>query len=284
MKKNSLPIVILSLLGGVFALVLVATFVITSTNADQADTLVDINNVSPTVDTVIISTSSFGAIATSINLVEATTNTIYVHGSFTDENGCTDVTDDGFLYNGFGLSTKASCKEASDADPLDCYYDANFGGFSNCSISDCSGPSDTTGLFQCIHDIYFFADATDASSSPDYEVANWIAEPTIFDGIGADKDTATTEMNTLLAVSLSDTTTINYGTLALNATSSPVTLEVRNTGNYASLNLGILGTHMPCDIGTLATSSQHFSSTSEDYADMTGILSATQQNLGGINL
>ncbi len=143
--------------------------------------------------------------------------------------------------------------------------------------------------FECEVHVEFFADATATSSAPDYSAENWVAEVGVGDIGLSDGDasntgllTATTEIENLLALDLSDGTTINYGTLALSATSSPVTLVIRNSGNDNELDLSVYGTAMGCTIGSIPTSSQRFSgTTSEDFADLDFALSgsSTDPNL-----
>lgn len=288
---------LIALLFAIAGLLVILIFVSLRTQADDATTQAEIDNQGPTVNNVTISTSSQGAAAASINLTELATTSVFVYGDFSDSNGCVDVTDNGGVSMQFFRSgVSGSLQHANmgvypdlheEYDPLSVYVASSVNSqlagnaTSTCSISDCSGGADTDADFECEVHVEFFADATDAGSAPDYTAEDWIAEVAVaddFNGTAANAGNAssTAEVNTLLALDLSSGSTIDYGSLSLGATSSPVTLEIRNSGNDNALDLQVYGTAMICNIGSIPTSSQRFSgTTSEDFADLDFALSGS---------
>lgn len=299
--------------GLIFAagLLISSLFISSSSQADQADTQVDITNATTTINNIVISDSSFGAAVTDINLVELTSTTYYVHGEFQDENGCTDVTDDGefgvalrrsgydtdcalLISSGSLAPNSQYCYIAASSDAItngflgNAFLDSNVQ--DTCQITNCSGGSDTTANFECAIGVQYYADATDATSSPAYAAENWVAEVLVYDEPFQDIEairyaSTSAELNTLLAINVSSTNLINYGTLSLGATSSPVQLEIANSGNYNETDLLLSGTDMGCSlVGSIPAGNQRFSSSAGViYGDMTFSLSSTAAN-AGVNL
>ena len=276
-----------------FLVVFGLSLIMLNTQADQADPVVDIGNELPTVDVSITTSSGGSYVFSDLDLTTFTTTTIFVSGTITDSNGCTDVTVDGTVGVAVVRTSEfANCIGAPPAavDDLNCYfatipsYQPAFGGEPTCSFSDCTGDSDTTMTYECVLDIEHFADATDVGSTPDFSGEEWTVRVDVLDTpppTGSFVTVTTTfEMNTLTAIDIGVDPEINYGTLTLAATSSPITLAVNNAGNDASLGLEIAGTVMTCDIGTMAVGQQKFSSSSEDYEDMPLTLSGVNQNIG----
>ena len=189
----------------------------------------------------------------SITLNPNTTTTIAVGYMVSDADGCGDV-----FYNGnvtttlyrSGVSGGASCL----ASTLNCYT------IVSTSTHSCPGPASTstyvngTTTFQ----IYFFADATDASST--YPSEGWLAQVAGMDAsaVSATATSSQVELNSLLAIALG-TSTINYGTLTAgtDTTSTNQTMSVQNAGNTSS-TLRISGTAFVSGSNSIATSSQHY--------------------------
>lgn len=220
--------------------------------ADNSSSSASVNNIAPTVDTITISESTQGNSASSINVNENSDKTVYVHGQYTDNNGCSEVSSQGnyslVLYRS-GVTNGASCT----ADNASCLNSAttNYGCNFSMTSNPCSGGTDTTADYQCSVPLKFFADPTDAGS---YSAQNWIAKIVVTDNSSAtDNKTATMETNTLTALDV--TSAINFGALALNAsttlTSAAGALTVTNTGNNNALNIGLSGTDMACSVGSI---------------------------------
>ena len=75
------------------AIVAIVGLVIIKSQTDTASQSASVTNTSPTVDSVTIATTSQGASASTINLIENSTTTVYVHGAATDNNGCEEIDD-----------------------------------------------------------------------------------------------------------------------------------------------------------------------------------------------
>ena len=292
--------VMFALLFGIAGLLIILAFLtLKSTQAEQFLAEVEITNIAPEVDTVIISTSSFGnGVTLGLDMVELGTTTVYVHGSYTDQNGCEDVTDytvddDSYLVIEFARSGVAGFPPDCDTvtggiqhyDPLNCLIAANTSTYVvqqppvSCAITNCDGGGDLSADYQCILDVEFFADATDSGT---YSAQNWRA--TVFVGdIDSEMGfrSSTVEMNTLTALTLSNTTTIDYGTLALSDISADVQLDIRNSGNNAAMTVEISGLDMPCEIGTLDDAQQKMATSSGiAYASMPFTLSGVATDIG----
>lgn len=250
-KKNS------NIYGFVFAGIAIIAFIaliivfVTRSQADTTTQNLTVQNLAPTIDTLVFSTSSFGSAASTFNLTESTTTTGYIHGTYTDTNGCSQVTAGTVDADFFKSTLTKSCT----GDNNDCY---NIVGASNCTISNCSGGSDTTGSFECTVAVQFYADGTDVGSAS--SAANWVADVALGDGTTTSPSSqTTTEMASLLAHSISSP--INYGTVALGAQSSEQVVDVTQTGNTAFDLQVQVDQAMACTVGTIPTANVEWSLT-----------------------
>lgn len=262
-QSNILPF-LTAILFGVAALLVIFIFVSLNSQGDTTTPTVDIENATPTVANVQISTSSYGNQESSLNLTEATTTEFYVHGMITDNNGCVDVATSGSAKIYFYDTQYTFC--LSDfADDARCYIgdmnDANcsFGSATGTYENPCNGGTDTNVSFQCQFDVHHFADATGAGGT--FEAFDWEGRLVATDGAAfTSSSSATSTIEVLTAIDVGST--INYGALNLSATSSDIGLVVRNTGNE-QIDVNISGTSMPCsEIGTINVAQQKYSLTS----------------------
>ena len=203
-------------------------------------------SLAPVISTVVVNGGS------NITLTANTTTTISVNFTVTYFTGCGHVFYEGnvttTLYRS-GVSGGAACA----ANTLNCYVVST-------STHNCSGPASTstsaraTSTFQ----IYYFADATDASST--YPSEGWLATVTARDG-SSTTDTANSaqlELNSLLALELA-TSSLNYGSVdrGYNTTSTNQVSELQNAGNTSS-TIRVSGTAFVSGANSFATSSQHY--------------------------
>ncbi len=196
----------------------------------------------PAVAKVVLNASS------SITLNPATTTAISVVASTTaDVSPILYATST--IYRS-GVSGGSGCT----ADSRNCYQLAS----SSCVFSN------ATTTVTCTANIYYFADATDASSS--YGPQNWQAAVAATDagGQGGSSSTASgVDLLTLLAINIT-TSSIGYGLVPASTTSANFTTTIQNAGN-SSTTLQISGTALVKGASVLATSSQHYASSSFIY-------------------
>lgn len=196
-------------------------------------------NSAPTVSNAKLNGNS------NIVLSPNTTATITVVASTTDADGPGDIK--------YATSTiyRTALGSTCTADNKNCYQIAS----SSCSFSG------STSTVSCSADIYYFAQATDASST--FNSDTWSAVITVHDAADATGATTspTVELQTLLALNIT-TSSIAYGTLTPSSTSGgSITTTVQVVGN-CSTTLQLTGSAFVKGSDTLATSSQHFATSS----------------------
>ncbi len=228
----------------------------------------------PVVNSVVISEESFGSATPSINLTDNGVKNVYVHGTFTDEDGCANVRDGGniaiTLYRS-SVSTTSSCV----AENHYCYKAVLA---HDCTIQDCSAGTETTVPYQCLIPLEYYTDATDVG---EYMADNWIAYTEITDAdMTSGSNTSFTEINSMTALRLEGT--IQYGTLSFLATSTQQMLYIKNTGN-TSIDITIDGGNMLCSSGSIPVENQRYSTvTGTDYFSMVSV--TTSSTLVDLNL
>ncbi len=205
--------------------------------------------------------------AASIVLTPNATTSVSVSATLTDTNGCTffpGATTTVMMYrSGVGSST---C--AGSANNANCYVATAFTASSSCS----SNVVNTTTTFG----VYYFANATDASSSL-FSSQNWLATVIYTNNAGSKGtgDATGQELLTLNAINVT-TSSISYGTLFPNTNtgSTNQSTTVTNAGN-SSTTLKISGTALVNGSNIIPTSSQAYSTSSFTYPGTSTALSGT---------
>lgn len=127
--------------------------------------------------------------------------------------------------------------------------------------------------------LYYFADATDTSSS--YEGETWIASVEVRDGSNATSSASSSgvDLNAVLAIKPS-TSTIDYGTVPAgqNSGSTNGQIEIYNAGNVTS-SVKVSGTDLTSGANTIAVANQHYASTSFIYNGGEPSLSGTASTI-----
>ncbi len=284
---------LVALLLGIVGILIILIFASLRSQADSTETSATISNATPEILGVYVSDGSPETFAAEgdeadVNLTtESGTSTIYVFGEYRDNNGCTEVEDN--VGNGLSVSIYRSsitgCGGSMESNnPLNCYFDATSytmpGAtctFDAASVDSCDGGSDTEGDFVCTFHVHHFADATDDGSS--YSGETWVANAMLNDGtINSATSTNAFELNTLSALSIS-TSSLQYGTLALDAISATSTIVVTNSGNNDALPLSVNGGNWACGVGAFSAGYQRVS-TSSIYTDWaSGMLSMNASSL-----
>lgn len=221
--------------------------------ATNISTSLIVGNALPSVAAVTVNNAS-----SSINLTANATTTVTVNFQISDNNGCTDVFSSGsisiLLYRS-GI-TSSSCN--SSQNNLNCYKKTT-------STNSCAGIN-TSANATTTFDVYYFADATDASSS--YVAQNWLATVIATDASNAtgSADSSGIEMNTLVAINVT-TSSINYGTVTAGSDTGATneTATTTNAGNSSTTLQLYAQQTLSSGANAIATSSQRYATSSFTY-------------------
>lgn len=164
---------------------------------------------------------------------------------------------------------------ACTANNLNCYQVAS----SSCSFSG------ATTTVSCSANIWYFAQATDASSS--FNGQTWQAKITVTDSASNSGSSSTASgvvLNTLLAINVTPAS-INYGTVLPGAStgSTNQTATVKNAGN-SSTTLNLSGTALALGANIIATSSQHYATSTFTFGGAEQVLIGTATAVSGFLL
>ena len=261
---------IAALLGVVGILVLII-FIGLRSQADDSTTSATVSNATPTIDTITVSSASAGAAVTSLNLEESTSTPLYVYGTFTDNNGCDEVTgaQSSDVPNFFvwtyrsGVAT-SSCTSGGTflSDDRFCYTTASSTSQYNtgvwnatCTFSGCTGSTDVDGSYECRIPFNYFADPTDSGA---YSAQTWnvVVSAADYGNTPATLAYSTVEINAGAALSV--TAAVNYGSLAFSAASAVQTATTTNTGNKMTLDSYVSGSVLTCTDGTISIGQQKY--------------------------
>lgn len=211
---------------------------------------VTVTNAPPTVSAVAVN-------PTTITLSSYPTTNVSVNATIADNNGCTDITGGTttiLLYRSGVGSSSCLSGTGSAVTNLNCYVATAFTASSSCS----GGSTNTTTTFG----VYYFAQATDASSS--FPSQNWKATVVFKDpsnATGTADDGTNPELNTLLAISIS-TSSLNYGSIPAGSDTSSTNqgTSINNQGN-STTTIQVAGQSLLTAVTSLAVGSQRFNTT-----------------------
>lgn len=254
-----------------------STFVQT-TVASNITSKVVVGNATPTTAAVVLNAGN------SINLNPNVTTTINITFTVQDQNGCNDVFTNGnvttTVYRA-GVASGFNCT----ANSLNCYR------VSTTTLNACNGSTSSAAVAATSAvDIYYFADATDSSSS--YPAQDWVAHVIAGDATGATSSATSThqELITLTAINVTTSST-DYGTIAANAdtgttdgTTPQRIATTTNAGNSSTtLRLRANGT-LASGPNSIATTSQRYSSSSFTFPGTATQLTDTNTTVVGFFL
>ncbi|MCA9366448.1 hypothetical protein KC722_02610 [Candidatus Kaiserbacteria bacterium] len=275
-----------------------------ATGATQgSDSTLSVSNVAPSVSPAAITLNGGSDITLTQEAGETTGFTLQF--TATDNNSCENASA-GDEITGYILSVFRSGVGSSTCDGTSGSYNAN-----NCypsgvssaiwnlsctaSSTSCTGPSDTTQIYDCTFPLWYIADSTDGTSTVSYyNTENWVAAVSPIDD---DFATGTysvgstgQELNSLLAMAL-NTATIPYGELEPGTDTGTLsaTTTVAATGNVG-LDQELSGASMcptysgvtPCTssaTSTIPDFSQEFGTSALSYGSGTDLSSTTPQEL-----
>lgn len=194
-----------------FLIVFGVSVVLEEILADTNVPSVTVGNSSPTLGTVILNGGN------AITVTENNYITISGTTTVSDDNGYADIisaTSVLFLNN-----TTTGCSSGG-SDPNWCYY------VSSCATSSCS---ELICILTCSANVWFVAEPSTASST--YPTKAWQMNVTVLDS-GSNATTGTTSQELNITTALDFSTGTNYSTVNPGATSSNITTNATNTGNY----------------------------------------------------
>jgi len=216
---------------------------------------------SPSIESIRVSTSAYGADVNPLNLIAGSNTTFHVNGTISDMDGYGDIaTVQAYFY-------RSSIGPWCSSDTNYCYHHPA------CALANGSGASVD---YDCELSVAYFADSTDDSSSYASDTWNAYIYATDYSNYNAVRGDYTNEINSLRAIATSGA--ITYGNLGLGqATSSPRTLSIINQGNTPT-SAEFSSTGMTCVFGTVPPTAQKFDTVWRSYASMQYTLSTTPIN------
>lgn len=220
--------------------------------ADTITPSVTVGNEAPVVSAVNINPSP-------ITLTENGTTTVTITATITDNNGCDEV-----FTNGTTTATlyRSGVGASCSANANNCYINIKLTEVGN----TCTGGTDTAGDASGTVEVWYIAEATDASSS--FSAETWQATVKAIDSSNASStatDATPPELNTLLAIDV--TASLNYGSVAAGATSTTVSASTTNTGNFNSTDANFSGVNLESGANSIAVSQQKYSTTTSEAWD-----------------
>ena len=254
------------------AVLLTALFSAFTANANDVTSQVIVGNASPTVTNVLLNGGS------SITLTSNATTSYTISYTVSDNNGCDDLGGVRFSTStAFRNGANSTCATPSPTQSnLTCYV------YVTHVTSTCSGTSiNVTDTVQ----IYYFADATDSSStfpSDHWEVFAFAADLT---GATSSATSSAVEVLTLTAINIT-TSSINYGTLSASSTTGATNQNATttNAGNSSTtLQLSTSAT-LTSGSNSIATSSQRYSTSTFTFIGTSTALTASAVTVSGFFL
>ncbi len=197
------------------------------------------------------------------------TETIYVTASTSDLFG------PGNLSYATGTIYRTSLGNSCTASQLNCYQIAS----SSCVFSNSSS------TVTCSADIWYFADSTGVALSS-YPSDSWTGAITVTNAQGNATMATSSSMNVGVLAAINITTsTINYGTIAPGSTTSSTDqmVTIQNAGN-ASTALEVYGTALASGGNLLATSSQHYATSTFTFGGTEQLLSDSATTVADFSL
>lgn len=222
-----------------------------------------VNSTTPTITSVSINSSS------DINLTEGDYTSVIVHGTVSDDNGCSDIqiVTTRTFRSGIGVG---GC---SATNYNNCYKQYV------CSVvtsgNTCTGAGDLSADYECDIDFSYHTESTDASSL--YPTENWTSIMSARDyALHIGNTYVSTNVEVISLAALSVTGTMDYGSLAPGSTVDPLSVLVTvNASGNTGINAELSGTDLSGATGTIAVGNQKYSDTvSTAYSSGTTLTSS----------
>ncbi|MFH1142292.1 MAG: hypothetical protein ABIH67_03490 [Candidatus Uhrbacteria bacterium] len=246
MKKTNTTYKIIGLALIMIGVFVAVSFVLVGSMADEVTMNTLVPNSSPSIDYVYISNNQYGfnddySNGTITGLIGGSTKTIHINGIVSDVNGDEDISS---VSVSFYRTNHADAYDCS-ADANDCYQDDTGNG---CSIDTTYGDT-TQAKFDCPLNLQYYIDATD-SDADNYSGTSWTVYVTVTDDdYYSDTDSSITK-DIESFVSLNIPSTIDFGALALGASTTSdnnVEMTVEQYGNMMA-DVEVAGEALTCDV------------------------------------
>lgn len=251
-----------------------------------------VGNATPTFTSINTATSDLGTDGTSITFTENETKNMYLWGVANDNNGCDEIKSASSTWSLKFYRSDGTPGNCTSTNYTSCYQmgeSPSGGSFAAAtgsgSTNACNSTTDTDLAYEFQFPIKYFTVPTDSGT---YSSNNWIAEATVVDYNSATASTSDTiEVNALVALDITEAT-INYGSLALGATSATSTsaaTTIANTGNQ-QIDVQVTGQSLTCDkSGSIAAAQVKYDDNSAPaYASMDHVLSGSASTVPAFNL
>lgn len=293
MSQESIHIIygilfVLLALGALVALVMMRSFTDTSSQSSG------VTNSLPTlttvkVDSVTDQTGTWDSEDTDgVTFVnESSANTIYIHGTATDNNGCVELKKlagaTGAAWTVAVYRTNVTNGSTCTAANNDCYQYSTAAAAEPLMTEDTciEDGTDLTQQFEFAIPLLYYADPTD-SSAPTHSATTWTASVGLTDSQGgvATAGTDVFEINTFNALNVSPTIDFSddggSSSLALGfspANGQETVMTITNTGNN-TIDVQVSGTALDCAAGyadIAVGNSKYFPTAATAYASMTAL-------------
>lgn len=216
-----------------------------SGGAQGTNSTLSVNNVAPTVDPAQININ--GGVNLTLTVEAGQTTGYTLRYTAIDNNSCENASSTREIIGGVtslyrsGIGSTTCDGTSGSYDANNCYPSGvatttwNFS--CTASTTSCTGPLDTTQVFDCTFPLWYIADPTDGTAtSTQYPTQNWLAAIQAVDDDAATgtkfESTSGVEVVSFLAFAL-NTITIPYGSLEPGQQTDPIvaTTTLAATGN-----------------------------------------------------
>ncbi len=242
-----------------------------SDTANTPQSLVTVGNAAPVVSGVKLNNNA------DIVLTPYATTTISLFYVVSDNNGCTDINTNN-MTSTLSVASSACALANPVTSTLSCYL------FLSRTTGTCVGTSyNVTDTF----DVWYFANSTGVASATLATTSAWYGTIVAIDASASTSLTVSSskqDMGVLIGLTVT-TSTINYGSMAANSTSTADSIATTtNAGNATtSLLVSALAT-LTSGVNSIVTSSQHYTSSSGVTWENSTALSATAAAVAGYTL
>jgi hypothetical protein len=202
--------------------------------------------------------------AEDIALIPGGTTTVYATGTAIDLNGFSDLdyATTTIYYSGLGPNCSS--------DDNTCYQVAS----TSCTFYSCAGNSCE---LSCAADMVYVATSTDGIPADE-----WLARMTLVDKTGAINTETTLGVDVLTLRAISASSTISYGSLAVNDDTGDynATTTVTNEGND-NIDISLSGTDLTAGASSIGVNNQIYATSNFNYSacGLCGTLSGTPSQL-----
>lgn len=194
--------------------------ILMNSQADDIAQVTTIGNATPVVNSMTTALVQNGSDQTAVTLIESDVRRVYIYGTASDNNGCSEI-DQASQYT--MTVHRSDVSGSCTADKNNCYPVSA----TNITIGSCA-TGDTTVTYEGYVDVAYYADPTDGDSPQ--PGLTWVAAATVADDQAVNASLSDTfEINSLVAFTVAGN--IQYDSVAHGDTSTAESIVFTNTGN-----------------------------------------------------